>query len=60
MEWMGLELDGEVNARTSKTGRISRATSKVDVWVVSVDEAKVMVEEARHLLRTDDGHASGK
>ena len=59
MEWMGLELDEEVNARTTKTGRISRATSKVEVWVVSVDEAKVMVDEARHLL-TEQGDGEGE
>ena len=51
MEWMGIELDEEVNGKTEKTARISKKGGKVDVWVVSVDEAKVMVEEGRDLLK---------
>ena len=59
MQWMGLELDEEANARTTKTGRISASTSKVDVWVISVDEAKVMVDEARHLLAAEGEEKGG-
>ena len=53
LEWMGVELDEEVNGKTEKTGRISVAGGKVEVWVVSVDEAQVMVEDGGFLLGTD-------
>ena len=58
LQWMGIELDEEVNAKTEKTARISKKGAKVDVWVVSVDEAKVMVEEGRHLLGKDSKQSS--
>mgnify|MGYP001187772061 FL=1 len=46
MEWCGVALDPEANAAaTSGEHRISRADS-LDVWVVPVDEAAVLAEEA--------------
>jgi acetate kinase len=62
LAWMGVVLDVEVNGKSDGTGRISKAVvgvgkgkSGVDVWVVSVDEAKVMIEEGQHLLAEGDG-----
>ena len=51
MEWCGLRLDEQANQATvGVEGRISAPDSALDVWVVPVDEAAVLAEEAIKLL----------
>lgn len=47
MDWCGIKLDDRVNNGTiGKEGRISLSSSKVDVWVIPVDEATLLAKEA--------------
>jgi acetate kinase len=49
--WYGVELDKKVNADTAGTeAKISSPESRVDIWVIPVDEAPVIAEEAVALL----------
>ena len=51
MEWCGLRLDEPANQATiGVEGRISAPDSALDVWVVPVDEAAVLAEEAIKLF----------
>lgn len=51
LNWAGIHLDPEVNAAASGIlQRVSDASSPVAVWVVPVDEASVMAEQASALL----------
>ncbi len=46
MHWLGIVLDSNVNRATiGQEGCISSTESKTKVWVVPVDEARVMAEE---------------
>lgn len=47
MDWAGIRLDAAANAATlGREGRISHAGSAIDVWVIPVDEARVLAQEA--------------
>ncbi len=47
LEWAGIHLDATANqATTGREGRISAAGSPVEVWVVPVDEAQILAQEA--------------
>jgi len=47
MEWAGIDLDRESNGATAGTeNRISRSGSRVAVWVLPVDEAAILAQEA--------------
>jgi acetate kinase len=47
MKWCGIELDTRVNvAAVGCEARINMADSKIDVWVVPVDEAAILAQEA--------------
>ena len=51
LDWFGLALDPVRNAAaTGVEGRISRDEARVQAWVVSVDEAALMVEAAAGCL----------
>ena len=51
MEWVGIVLDRERNHAAAGTEAcISRDDSPVAVWVIAVDEAQLLVEEAADLL----------
>jgi len=50
MEWAGILLDPESNRAVGKQVRISSPKSSVEVWVVPVDEATVIAEDAAALL----------
>jgi len=51
MEWAGILLDPESNRAAAGTqARISVPKSSVEVWVVPVDEATVIAEDAAALL----------
>ncbi|HZS41054.1 MAG TPA: acetate/propionate family kinase [Polyangia bacterium] len=46
LEWCGVQLDAERNARASGTARISADGSRVEAWVIAVDEEAVLAGEA--------------
>ncbi|HUX31626.1 MAG TPA: acetate/propionate family kinase [Thiobacillus sp.] len=47
MEWAGVRLDAAANETTvAKAGRISRPGSKIEVWVLPVDEQQILAQEA--------------
>lgn len=53
LEWAGIRLDGERNAaRETGTRAVHAENSDVAVWVVDVDEARIMAEEALPLLES--------
>jgi acetate kinase len=42
-----VRLDGGANETTvAKTGRISHLGSKIEVWVIPVDEQQILAQEA--------------
>ncbi len=48
LQWLGLDLDGEANARNAP--RISAASSRVKAFVIPTDEERVIAGEALSLL----------
>ena len=51
MQWCGIELDSAANfSAVGKESRISTPKSRADVWVILVDEARVLAEEALRLI----------
>ncbi len=53
MEWCGIIIDENANSTMSgKEGRISAPTSKTEVWVIPVDEAAVLAQEALHVVQS--------
>ncbi|MEK6662707.1 MAG: acetate/propionate family kinase [Pseudomonadota bacterium] len=47
LEWAGIHLDTAVNlATTGREGRISTADSRIQAWVIPVDEAHILAQEA--------------
>lgn len=51
MTWCGIEIDERANAgMIDKEGRISSANSRIEIWVISVDEERVLAEEAYNLI----------
>jgi acetate kinase len=52
MQWCGIELDTRINNSViGKEACISSISSKVDVWVIPVDESHLLAEEAIALLQ---------
>lgn len=53
MEWAGIRIDRIANASLSgNEGRISTYDSPVAVWILPVDEERILAREAIHLWRT--------
>lgn len=51
MGWCGVELNDQVNMKTiGCEGRISEMQCKTDVWVIPVDEAGVLAQEAIRVI----------
>lgn len=46
MEWAGIVLDAEANRTAGTEVRISSPDSRVDLWVIPVDEAQILAREA--------------
>jgi acetate kinase len=59
MEWCGIVLDPEKNGGhdPQKTSCISSETSRVEVWVVAVNEAVLLALEAAGLLKNRQPHS---
>ncbi|HET9441108.1 MAG TPA: acetate kinase [Longimicrobiales bacterium] len=56
LEWMGLELDAELNQRTVRgaEGRISQPQSRLAAWVIPTDEELLIARDtARLVLKLD-------
>ncbi len=52
MQWCGIELDSQLNNDTiGREGRISSVSGSVDVWIIPVDEAVVIAQEAMTALK---------
>lgn len=60
MQWAGIALDEKRNAAVGTEARISRADSPVQVWVVPVDEATILAEEALGILSADQTRETGQ
>jgi len=46
MAWLGVELNPLYNNAMGKEARISMTKSQIEAWVITVDEARVMAQEA--------------
>ena len=47
LDWAGIRLDAAANAATTgREGRISAADSRIEAWVIPVDEARLLAQEA--------------
>ena len=56
LEWAGIELDATENAATRGTeNRISDSNSHAAVWVIPVDEAPVLAQEAMAVMARTGG-----
>jgi len=51
MEWAGIELDEELNQKASGEARISKAGSKVQIWVVPTNEEIVVARQAAEAIQ---------
>jgi acetate kinase len=51
LDFLGIVVDGEANRATvGREACVSRADSRVEVWVIPVDEARILAEEAALVL----------
>lgn len=52
LEWMGLSLDADANARTTAgaEGRISRPGSRLEAWVIPTDEELMIARDTARLV----------
>lgn len=52
LEWMGVELDDEVNAATvgARSGRISKEGSRLEAWVIPTDEELLIARDTVRLV----------
>jgi acetate kinase len=57
LAWAGIALDDKANLSTTGEARISRPGSPTQIWVLPVDEAAILAEEA---LRVLDGEEEAK
>lgn len=46
MDWAGIRLDTAANAAVGREGRISAADSRIEAWVLPVDESRILAQEA--------------
>ena len=47
LDWAGIRLDAAANtAAAGREGRISAADSRIEAWVIPVDEARILAQEA--------------
>jgi acetate kinase len=55
LEWMGLALDDEANARTKggETGRITRDDARLAAWVIPTDEELLIARDTHRLVTGD-------
>jgi acetate kinase len=53
MEWCGIELDKKLNSTDNdKDYQVSSKESKIEVWVVNVDESHIIAREAISILNS--------
>ena len=51
MTWLGVKLDADANKHSlGKQTNVSTENSKISVWVIPVDEASVMVQQALEIM----------
>lgn len=54
MEWCGIRLDLEKNRGSAGMSRISSGTSQMEVWVIPVNEAAILANEAASVTKSLD------
>jgi acetate kinase len=52
MEWCGIEIDLEKNNLSRGLSCISTPASRIEVWVIPVDEAELLAREAVAMTHT--------
>ena len=53
MDWAGIQLDAAANnAASGREGRISQTDSRTEVWVIPVDESRILAQEALNALNS--------
>lgn len=53
MDWAGIRLDTAANAALSgPEGRISKTDSRIEAWVIPVDESRILAQEALAAMTT--------
>lgn len=51
LDWAGIQLDVAANTTTSgREGRISKADSRIEAWVIPVDESRILAQEALNVM----------
>lgn len=50
MEWCGIEIDSKKNSCSNGASCISATTSRIEVWVIPVNEAVILAHEAESIL----------
>lgn len=51
MDWAGIELDEELNQKASGEARISKAGSRIQIWVVPTNEEIVVARQAAEAIQ---------
>ena len=54
MDWAGIRLDDAANSAivSGREGRISAADSRIEAWVIPVDESQILAQEALAVMTT--------
>ena len=52
LEWSGIEIDGEKNLALKGEGEISKAASRVSVWVIPTNEELLIARDTVRLIET--------
>ena len=54
MDWAGIRLDDADNSAivSGREGRISAADSRIEAWVIPVDESQILAQEALAVMTT--------
>jgi acetate kinase len=56
LEWCGIRLDLERNRGSDGMSRISSGTSQIEVWVIPVNEAAILANEAASVMESLNKH----
>jgi acetate kinase len=50
LDWAGIQLDAAANTTSGREGRISKADSRIEAWVIPVDESRILAQEALNVM----------
>lgn len=59
LDWAGIHLDAAANSAivSGREGRISKTDSRIEAWVMPVDESRILAQEALAVMTTRTGQA---